>query len=60
MAQGWWPLALVACLGGTFALWFALDDWERARYFGIIAGVPVSVFAVVGFLKWHEEAKLKK
>ena len=59
MAQHWWPLALTACIGGSFALWFSLNDWERARYFGLIAGIPVTVFAVVGFWKWQQETKLK-
>jgi hypothetical protein len=29
-------------------LWWAMDDWERARYFGIVAGIPVTVFAILG------------
>jgi len=40
-------------------MWFALNNWERARYFAVIAGLPVSVFAVVGLWKWQQEAKLK-
>lgn len=59
VAQPWWPIALAACVGGSFAMWFALNNWERARYFAVIAGLPVSVFAVVGLWKWQEEAKLK-
>jgi len=59
MAQSWWPIALLACVGGSFALWYALDDWERARYFGLVIGAPVTVFALVGFVKWHQEAKMK-
>jgi hypothetical protein len=59
VAQSWWPIAVAACLGGSFGLWFALNDWERSRYFAIIAGLPVTVFAVVGIWKWQQEAKLK-
>jgi hypothetical protein len=50
MVESWFPLALFLALGGTFALWFAMDDYERSRYFAIIAGAPVTVFAVLGFL----------
>ena len=50
MAEAWFPLALFLALGGSFALWMAMSDYERARYFGIIVAAPVTVFAVLGFL----------
>jgi len=25
-----------------------MEDWERSRYFGLIVGVPVTVFAFLG------------
>ena len=48
MTKSWFPLALAAAVGGSFALWYALDDYERARYFGMIAAAPVTVFAILG------------
>ena len=50
MASSWFPLALAASVGGSFALWFSMTDYERARYFGLIATVPVTVFAVAGMI----------
>ena len=50
MANSWFPLALAASVGGSFALWFSMTDYERARYFGLIATVPVTVFAVAGMI----------
>jgi type IV secretory pathway VirB2 component (pilin) len=51
MGKPWLPLAVVACVASSFALWIAMDEWERARYFGLIVGLPVSVFAFLGIFK---------
>ncbi len=51
MAQSWLPLAILACVGGSFALWYAMDDFERARYFGLVVALPVTTFAVIGLFK---------
>jgi hypothetical protein len=46
-----WPVligAVIWAISGGFALWYSMDDYERARYFGIIAGLPISIFALLG------------
>jgi len=50
MGKAWLPLAVIACVGSSFLLWYAMDDWQRARYFAITAGLPVTVFAIAGLL----------
>lgn len=48
MAKPWFPVAMVVAVGSSFALWYSLEEWERSRYFGLIIGVPVTVFAFLG------------
>lgn len=48
MGKTWLPLAIGASVGSSFLLWYAMDDWQRARYFPILAGLPVTVFALMG------------
>ncbi len=48
MVESWFPWALLLSVGGGFALWWSLTDYERARYYPAILGIPVSVFAVAG------------
>jgi len=60
MGSVWLPVAAAACVGSSFFLWYAMTDYERARYFGIIAGIPVTVFAVYGLFTWGQTQKLKK
>jgi hypothetical protein len=50
LARPWFPIALGLCVAGSFALWYSMTDYERARYFAIIAGIPVTVFAFLGLL----------
>lgn len=44
------PVALAASLGSGFMLWFSLSDYERARYYPIILGVPALLFATLGLV----------
>lgn len=60
MGSVWLPVAIAASVSSSFFLWMAMDDWQRARYFGLIAGVPVTVFAVYGIFAWGQTQKLKK
>jgi len=48
MAKSWFPVAIIATVGASFALWYSMEEWERSRYFGLIVGVPVTVFAFLG------------
>jgi len=48
MAKSWFPVAMIVTVGSSFALWYSLEEWERSRYFGLIVGVPVTVFAFLG------------
>jgi len=48
MAKSWFPVAIIAAVGSSFALWYSMEEWERSRYFGLILGVPVTVFAFLG------------
>ena len=60
MGSVWLPVAVVASVSSSFFLWMAMTDYERARYFGIIAGLPMSVFAIYGIFAWGQTQKLKK
>jgi hypothetical protein len=51
MGKPWLPLAIIFCVASSFTLWYAMDEWERARYFPILAGLPVTVFATLGLFK---------
>lgn len=60
MPKPWFPLALAAGIGGAFALWFAMNDYERARYYTLIEGVPHSGFMMLGlFGKTGELQRVK-
>ena len=48
MPKKWFPLAVLTAIGGAFALWWSMDDYERARYFGILSGIPHTAFTVAG------------
>ncbi len=48
MASSWFPVAIIATVASSFALWYSMEEWERSRYFGLIVGVPVTVFAFLG------------
>jgi hypothetical protein len=48
--EWWFPLALGVSAVSGFALWWSLNDYERARYYPVIVGVPVLIFAVLGAL----------
>ncbi len=60
MGSVWLPVAAAACVGSSFFLWYSMSEWERARYFGIIAGIPMTVFAIYGIFAWGQTQKLKK
>ena len=60
MATSWFPVALIAAVGSSFALWYSLEDWERARYYGLIIGVPVTVFAFLGVFGIAKNSLTKK
>ncbi len=42
------PVALAASVGSGFAMWWALTDYERARYYPVLIAVPVILFATLG------------
>ena len=44
----WFPFALIASAAGGFLLWWSLTDYERARYYPILIGIPAVVFAFLG------------
>ena len=55
MAKEWFILALAATVLSSFLLWESLEERERARYFGLIATAPISVYAILGlFGKGYE------
>lgn len=60
MAASWFPVAIIAAVGSSFALWYSMDDGERARYFGLILGVPVTVFAFLGLFGIAKNSLAKK
>ena len=60
MGSVWLPVAAAASVGSSFFLWFSMSEWERARYFGIIAGLPITVFAIYGIFAWGQTQKLKR
>ncbi len=50
MPKKWFPLAATAAIAGGFFLWWSMDDYERARYFAILVGVPHSAMVALGLL----------
>lgn len=46
--EWWFPLALGASAVSGFALWWSFNDYERARYYPVIVGIPVLIFAALG------------
>lgn len=59
MTHSLFPIALAATVGSSFFLWYTMTDYERARYFAIIAGLPVSIFAIYGIFTWGRTQRLK-
>ena len=60
MGSVWLPVAMATSVASSFFLWYTLSEWERSRYFAIIAGLPVTVFAIYGLFAWGQTQKLKK
>lgn len=58
--SNWLPIAVGASVVSSFFLWYTMDDYTRARYFGIIAGIPVTIFAIYGIFAWGQTQKLKR
>ena len=50
MAKDWFILALAATVLSSFLLWESLSEAERARYFGLIATAPITVYAILGLV----------
>lgn len=56
----WLPVAIATSIGSSFFMWYCMDEWMRARYFPILAGLPVTVFAIYGLFAWGQTQKLKR
>ena len=50
LGSQWLPVAIIAAVGSSFFLWKSMNDWERSRYFAMIAGLPIAVAALYGIL----------
>ena len=60
MAKSYFPVAILVAVGSSFFLWYSMEDFERARYFGLIVGIPVTVFAFLGLFGIARNSLAKK